>query len=100
VPPASATPAAGPLVTYQVTSNGSLSSISYYNAMHEMQTILNVAPPWSLTFTSQATYPSYTVSAQTTGTEVACQIILNGQVVNQRAGAGRNSLAGCISREG
>lgn len=88
--------AAGPLVIYEVASNGSLSSITYYDAMHEMQQIRDVAPPWGLTFTSQATYPTYAVSAQTTGTDVSCQIVLNGQLVSQRGLTGSpRSLAGC-----
>jgi hypothetical protein len=88
--------AAGPLVVYDVGSNGPLSSISYYDATHQMQQITNVASPWELTFRSQETYPTYAVSAQTTGTDVNCQILLDGRVVNQNGVTGNpHSLAGC-----
>ena len=89
--------AAGPWVSYGVHSNGSLSSISYYDAMHRLQQIRDVASPWVLSFRSQGTYPMYSVSAQTTGTDVACQITLDGQVVGQ---AGGTSFAGCSSLGG
>jgi Mycobacterium membrane protein len=87
--------AAGPVVTYNVISDASLSSITYYDATHQLQQILNIASPWNLAFTSQDTYPVYSLSAQTTGTSVACQITVNGQVVSQRGGTGPRSLAGC-----
>lgn len=65
--------------------------------MHQMQQILDVPVPWGLTFRSQSPYPTYAVSAQTTGTDVSCEIILDGQIVNQRGITGnRNSLAGCV----
>jgi hypothetical protein len=86
----------GPLVVYDVGSNGSLSSISYYDATHQMRQLLNVPAPWELTFRSQAPYPTYAVSAQTTGTDVNCQIVLDGRVVNQDGVHGNShSLAGC-----
>ena len=90
--------AAGPLVTYFVHSEGSsLSSISYYDAEHKLQQIRDVSSPWSLTFTSQAAYPLYAVSAQTAGTDVDCQITLDGQVVSGRSASGPHSLAACSS---
>ena len=92
--------AAGPFVVYGVNSNGSLSTISYYDANHQLQQISNVTAPWSLSFQSNDTYPWYSVSAQTTGTEVACQITLDGQVVDQAGGTGSHSLAGCSSLVG
>jgi hypothetical protein len=89
--------AAGPLVVYDVGSNASLSSITYYDAVHQMQQITNVASGWELTFRSQANYPTYAVTAQTTGTEVHCQILLDGQVVNQQGLTDSpHSLAACV----
>ena len=85
------------MVSYYVDSDGSLSSISYYDANHQLQNLLDVPAPWSLSFRSHETYPVYSVSAQTKGTEVACQITLDGQVVSQRGATGKHSLAGCSS---
>jgi hypothetical protein len=87
--------AAGPLVSYGVHSDGSLTSINYYDATNKVRQILNVASPWGLTFTSQDNYPIYSVSAQTSGTSVACEILVNGEVVSQAGGTGPHSLAGC-----
>jgi len=86
--------AAGPVVSYGVHSDGSLTSINYYDATNKVVQILNVPSPW-LTFTSQDNYPLYSVSAQTTGTSVACEILVNGEVVSQAGGTGPHSLAGC-----
>jgi Mycobacterium membrane protein len=92
--------AAGPWVVYSVNSNGSLSSISYYDGNHQLQNLLDVPAPWRVSFRSQETYPVYSVSAQTKGTEVSCQITLDGQVVGQAGQTGSHSIAGCSSLSG
>lgn len=89
--------AAGPVVDYSVHSDGPISSISYHDASHNLEQILNVADPWGLTFVSDDTYPYWSLAAQTTtGTFVSCQIKVNGEIVSQAGGVGPHSVAGCF----
>jgi len=89
--------ATGSVVDYSVHSDGPISSITFHDAAHKVQQILNVAAPWGLTFVSQDSYPYYSLAAQTTtGTFVSCQITVNGQVVSQAGGEGPHSVAGCF----
>ena len=89
--------ATGPAVDYSVHSDGPISSISYNNATHQLEQVLNVRDPWGLNFVSQDNYPYYSLAAQTTtGTFVSCQITVNGQIVSQAGGEGPHSVAGCF----
>ena len=77
-PPASA---GGDVVVYTITSDGTLSTVSYRDQANNTQQLTNVAAPWSMTFTSQAPVPNYSVSARSTGTQLSCTITVNGQSV-------------------
>ena len=58
--------ATGPEVDYSVHSDGPISSVTYHDATHKVQQILNVRDPWAMTFISQDNYPYYSLAAQTT----------------------------------
>jgi hypothetical protein len=44
---------------------------------------------------SQATYQLTSISAQTNGTQVSCQIVKNGEVVDQQQAVGRFTVLTC-----
>jgi hypothetical protein len=87
--------AAGSTVTYQADSDGSLSTVTYFDGMDDEKQISDVSAPWTMTFTNQATYPIYGLGAQTTGLHVACQIAVNGQVRDQKSATGRYAVVNC-----
>lgn len=87
--------AAGDVITYEVTSNGSLSTVTYFDGMDEEQQEMDQPSSWSKTFDSEATYQSVVVSAQTEGTRASCQITKNGEVVDQQTAVGRYTVVMC-----
>lgn len=82
-------------VTYEVVSDGLLSTVVYFDGINDQQTLSGVSAPWSATITNRATYPLYGVTAQTSGTQVSCRITVNGQVRDTKTAVGRYSLAIC-----
>lgn len=82
-------------VTYEVVSDGVLSTVVYFDGINDQQTLSGVSAPWSATITNRATYPLYGVTAQTSGTQVSCRITVNGQVRDTKTAVGRYSLAIC-----
>lgn len=85
----------GDTVTYTVNSDGPLMSVSYYDEMDNMLQVNDQPANWSTTFMSEATSGLFAVDAQTSGEKVYCQIIINGQVRDQKSAIGRNSLTNC-----
>jgi hypothetical protein len=85
----------GDTVTYTVSSDGPLMSVSYYDEMDNMLQVKDQPANWSTTFTSEAASGLFGVDARTRGEKVYCQIIINGQVRDQQSATGRNSLANC-----
>ena len=85
----------GDTVTYTVSSDGPLVSVSYYDEMDNMRQLTDQPANWSTTFTSEATSGLFSVGAQTTGEQVNCQITINGEVRDQKSAVGRYSLANC-----
>jgi hypothetical protein len=86
---------AGGNVQYSVVSDGSLLSVVYFDGLNDQKILNSVAAPWSTSVASVATYPLYGVTAQTQGTQVACQILVNGKVVDQKSAVGRYSVVNC-----
>ena len=82
----------GDTVTYMVSSDGPLMSVSYYDEMDNRRQVTDQPANWSTTFTSKATSGLFAVDAQTSGEKVYCRIIINGQVRDQKSASGRNSL--------
>ncbi|MFZ0905210.1 MAG: MmpS family transport accessory protein [Mycobacterium sp.] len=85
----------GDTVTYTVSSDAPLVSVSYYDEMDNMRQVADQPASWSTTFTSEATSGLFAVDAQTTGEEVHCQITINGEVRDQKSAVGLNSSANC-----
>jgi hypothetical protein len=85
----------GDTVTYTVSSDGPLVSVSYYDEMANMRQVTDQPANWSTTFTSETTSGLFAVGAKTTGEEVSCQITINGEVRDQKSAVGRYSLANC-----
>lgn len=96
-PPSTTTPEAkaAPSITYQVDSDGTLSTVTYFDGMNDQKQVTDVSAPWSLTFENQATFPMIGVGAQTTGLHVSCQISINGQVRDQKTATGRYAVVNC-----
>jgi Mycobacterium membrane protein len=85
----------GDTVTYTVSSDGPLVSVSYYDEMANMRQITDQPANWSTTFTSETTSGLFAVGAKTTGEEVYCQITINGEVRDQKSAVGQYSSANC-----
>ena len=94
-PPLTTTAKAAPSITYQVQSDGTLSTITYFDAMNDQKQISDASAPWTLTFDNEATFPLIAVGAQTTGLQVSCQISVNGQVRDQKTAKGRYAVVNC-----
>jgi hypothetical protein len=47
------TTTAGGTVTYEVESDGSLSTVTYFDGLNNEKQVTDVAAPWSMTFTNQ-----------------------------------------------
>jgi hypothetical protein len=92
-PPAVADP--GDSVTYTVSSDAPLMSVTYYDAMDNMQQLRSQPANWSISFTGKATYGLFAVGAQTTGEHVSCQIKINGTVKDQQSAVGRYTVVNC-----
>jgi hypothetical protein len=87
--------AAGGQFTYILQANGPISSASFFDGINEMRTITDLPASWSQTFANQATYQMHSISAQTDGTQISCQVIVNGSVADQQATTGRYTVVTC-----
>ena len=70
----------GQVVTYELDSNGQLSDISYSDGMNESPVVTTPSTPWSITFESRVTTQLYVVGAQSSGTQISCRIIVDGEI--------------------
>ncbi|WP_328361801.1 MmpS family protein [Mycobacterium sp. NBC_00419] len=73
----------GDVVVYSVTSDGTLSNVTYLDADGNRQQLNNVSAPWTTTFVGQQINPSYGVTARSTGSQVLCTITVNGKVIDR-----------------
>ena len=80
----------GDTVTYNVDADGPLILVSYHDEMDNLQQLTNQLAPWSTSFTSEATYGLFAVGAKTSGERVSCEIIVNGEVRDQKSSNGRH----------
>ena len=87
--------ASGEQVTYQVQSDGPIMSVSYFDAINDIQIQQNLPSSWSQTINSRSTYQLHTISTQTTGTQITCQIQINGQVIDEKSATGRYATVVC-----
>lgn len=75
--------AAADHVRYEIESNGALSLVTYFDGIGDIK---QATPPgWTdywREYTNVATYPYYSVSAQTEGTSVTCRLFVDGQLVD------------------
>lgn len=95
-------------VVYSVTGDGRASAIAYYSVsggQSGQSTLQDQALPWSKTVTVRGTLTTassvLTVVGQNAGSgKIACSITLDGKVVSEQTGDGKNSTAQCIYRPG
>lgn len=87
--------AAGDVVRYEVVSNGSISLVTYFDYIGDIEQDNPRAPTWGWQFTNMATYPFYSVSAQTEGTQVACRLFVNGVLEDSNVAYGRYTIVDC-----
>ena len=92
-----ATPAhaAGDHVRYEIESNGSISLVTYFDGIGDIKQDSPSGPTYWREFTNVATYPFYSVSAQTEGTTVTCRLFVNGELVDTKTTYGRYTIADC-----
>ena len=93
--PAPAAHASGEQFTYQVQSDGPIMSVSYFDAINDIQIQQNLPSSWSQTINSRSTHQFHTISAQTTGTQITCQIQGNGHLIDQKSATGPNAVVVC-----
>lgn len=82
-------------MTYNIDADGPLILVSYHDEMDNLQQLTNQLAPWSTSFTSEATYGLFAVGAKTSGERVSCEIIVNGEVRDQKSSNARHTLADC-----
>lgn len=87
----------GDTVTYKVDADGPLMLVSYHDDMDNIQQLTNQPAPWTTSFTSAATYGLFAVGAKTSGERVTCEIIVNGEVRDQKSSNGRHTMADCAA---
>lgn len=83
-------------VRYEIESNGPISLVTYFDGIGDIQQ--DSPPGWTTywrEFTNVATYPFYSVSAQTEGTAVSCRLYVNGELVNSNNAVGRYTITDC-----
>jgi hypothetical protein len=83
-------------VRYEIESNGPISLVTYFDGIGDIQQ--DSPPGWTTywhEFTNVATYPFYSVSAQTEGTAVTCRLFVNGELVDSNTTYGRYTIADC-----
>ena len=95
-------------VVYSVTGDDRATAIAYYSVsggQSGQSTLQDQALPWSKTVTVRGTLTTassvLTVVGQNAGSgTIACSITLDGKVVSEQTGEGKNSTAQCIYRPG
>ena len=97
IPPLTADPtiSTGKTIVYEVISDGSLSSVTYYDALSAEKQDLDVAAPWTKTVVNTATYPIAGLGAQTNGTSVTCRITVDGVVLDEKTSTGQYAVVDC-----
>ncbi|WP_193046810.1 MmpS family transport accessory protein [Mycolicibacterium baixiangningiae] len=80
---------------YVLKSDAPIMSASFFDGMNEMQTVMDLPSSWSQTFSSEATYQMHSISAQTNGTVLSCQLLVNGSVVDEQTTKGRYTVTVC-----
>jgi hypothetical protein len=88
--------AAADHVRYEIESNGPISLVTYFDGIGDIKQ--DTPPGWTnyrREFTNVATYPFYSVSAQTEGTSVTCRLFVNGELVDSNTTFGRYTIADC-----
>ncbi|MDN3296706.1 MmpS family transport accessory protein [Streptomyces ficellus] len=90
-------------VTYEVTGKG-VDSIDYHvdggePAKPKIETVQKPTLPWKKTVKLRGILPPgvIPVAADATGAEVACKIIYQGKVIEEKSGKGLAAAAGCIA---
>lgn len=102
IPPltAQAPVSAGKTITYEVISDATLQSVTYFDANDAEKQQTDVAAPWSLTVTNTSTYVIAGLGAQTNGQSVTCRITVDGQVVDQKTATGQYAVVNCTAPVG
>ena len=94
-PVPSATPGATQTVVYEVSGDGRAINITYVDSGGLLQTEFNVMLPWSKQVElAEPAASSASVSIINVGREVNCSISVDGDVVQQRTGAGLTICTG------
>ena len=88
-------PAGGSRITYEVQSDGPLSTVTYFDEINDMQQLSDQPSNWSTSFDGKATFQMHSMSAQTTGTQVSCRITVGGEVLAEESATGRYAVVTC-----
>ena len=88
--------AASNRVRYEIESNGPISLVTYFDGIGDIK---QDSPHGQATywreFTNIATYPYYSVSAQTEGTSATCRLFVDGTLQDTNTTYGRYTIADC-----
>jgi hypothetical protein len=83
-------------VRYEIESNGPISLVTYFDGIGDIKQ--DSPPGWATywrEFTNVATFPFYSVSAQTEGTSVTCRLFVDGTLQDTNTTYGRFTIADC-----
>lgn len=82
-------------VVYSIDSDGSLSTVSYFNQFNIQVQLSDVRPPWRMSFDTDESSQILIISATTTGQHVSCSIIVDGVVRDEESAEGPGANVHC-----
>lgn len=97
IPPLTAQPStnSGHTIVYEVVSDGTLASVTYFDELSAEKQDIDVTAPWSKTVVNTATVPIAGLGAQTNGTSVTCRITVDGVVADEKTSTGQYAVVDC-----
>ncbi|UXA08140.1 MmpS family protein [Mycobacterium sp. SMC-2] len=82
-------------VTYEVFGPAATAKIAYLDPEAHVQRLENIPLPWSQTVTTTLTSVTVNLLAQSTGSEIGCRIMVNGETKDERSQTGPKALTFC-----
>jgi len=84
------------VVTYEVFGSGTTAVINYLDLEGQPQRAIDVDLPWSLTLSTTVPAVSANIIAQGNGDNIACRVIVDGEVKEEQQVSGLNAQTVCV----
>jgi hypothetical protein len=99
IPPLTAQAPSGPgkTIVYEVISDSTLSSVTYFDENSAEKQETGATAPWSKTVVNTSTYAIAGLGAQTNGQSITCRITVNGRVVDTKTSTGQYAVVNCTA---